>query len=156
MQKLLAPLLTHVTPFAVGDAAVINDQGEILLIQRSDNQLWAMPGGAMEVGETPAEGVVRDAFEETGVRSESVALVGVFDSRLCNTSSRHHLYQIIFLCRPVDNAQPETPSHANEVLDVAWFAEDALPTALDPGHVSRIPEAFRVWHGDQQAYFDIP
>ena len=80
----------------MGDAAVIDDDGRILLVQRADNSKWAMPGGAMEVSETPAEGVVREAFEETGVRCEVVALVGVFDSRLCGTISRHHLYQNVW------------------------------------------------------------
>lgn len=40
-----------------------------------------MPGGGFRVGETPAEGPVREALEETGLKCEPVALVGVFDSR---------------------------------------------------------------------------
>jgi 8-oxo-dGTP pyrophosphatase MutT (NUDIX family) len=47
---------------------VIDPQGRILLMQRTDDRKWAMPGGGLEVGETPAAGVVREAFEETGVR----------------------------------------------------------------------------------------
>jgi len=43
---------------------------------------------------------------------------------------------------------------AHEILAKGWFSEDALPDNIDPGHISRIPEAFRVWHGDQRAYFD--
>jgi len=35
-----------------------------------------------------------------------------------------------------------------------WFPEIALPDKLDPGHMQRIPEAFRVWHGDHRAFFD--
>jgi hypothetical protein len=47
-----------------------------------------------------------------------------------------------------------TPSsHDFEVLETGWFGEDELPEVIDPGHVSRIPEAFRVWHGGR-AYFD--
>jgi ADP-ribose pyrophosphatase YjhB (NUDIX family) len=152
-----APLRSTVyarpTPFAVGDAAVIDDDGRILLIRRADNRLWAMPGGALEVGETPAEGVVREAHEEAGVRSRAVALVGVFDSRLCGTTARFHLYQFVFLCRPLDT-KLEKPSHELEVLESAWFAETELPPDLDPGHVSRIPEAFRLWRGDCRAFFD--
>ena len=41
-----------------GIAAVIDDSGRILLVQRADNGLWAMPGGDFEIGETPAAGVV--------------------------------------------------------------------------------------------------
>src|SRR3712207_4248329 len=46
--------LTHFAPYPVGDAAIINEAGQILLIQRKDDRLWAMPGGGFEVGETPA------------------------------------------------------------------------------------------------------
>ena len=142
------------TPIAVGDAAVIDDEGRILLIQRADNGLWAMPGGALEVGETPAEGVLREAFEESGVRAEAVALVGVFDSRLCKTVTRHHLYQFVFLCRPTNGHEAETPTHASETLGADWFPEDALPDNLDPGHAVRIPHAYRVWHGEGAPFFD--
>ncbi len=48
----------------------------------------------------------------------------------------------------------DPPSHANEIKEMRWFAENALPSDLDPGHAHRIPEAFRVWHGDQKAFFD--
>ncbi len=153
LEPLRATVFSRPTPMAVGDAAVINEQGQILLIQRADNGLWAMPGGAFEVGETPAQGAVREALEETGVRCRAVSLVGVFDSRLCNTPTRHHLYQFVFLCEPLD-IEPEPPSHSIEIMGMGWFPEDALPGPLDPGHVTRIPEAFRVWHGDPQPYFD--
>jgi ADP-ribose pyrophosphatase YjhB (NUDIX family) len=154
MEPLRAPIFSRPTPLVVGDAAVIDAEGRILLIRRADNGLWAMPGGALEVGETPAEGVLREAFEESGVRAEAIALVGVFDSRLCKTVSRHHLYQFVFLCRPTDGHAAEPPTHAHETLGAAWFAEDALPAALDPGHAVRIPHAYRLWHGVGQPFFD--
>lgn len=155
LEPLRAPLMSRPTPLSTGDAAIINDRGCILLIRRADNQKWAMPDGALAVGETPAAGVIREAFEETGVRCKPVTLVGVHDSRYCGTTSPHHLYQFLFLCRPLDEGEVQTPpSHANEVLEVQWFAEDSLPANLDPGHVSRIAEAFHVWRGDNQVYFD--
>lgn len=155
LEPLRATVFSRPTPLAVGDAAIIDDAGRILLIRRADNGLWAMPGGALAVGETPAEGVVREALEETGLRCEPLALVGVHDARLCGTLSAHHLYHFCFLCRPLDGVEPVTPpSHHFETLGNAWFAEDDLPAGLDPGHASRIPEAFRIWRGDRRAYFD--
>ncbi len=152
------PLRTTVfaspTPFSVGDAAIIDDNGRILLIQRADNQRWAMPGGALEVGETPAEGAMREALEETGVACELTGFAGVWDSRHCGTTSRHHLYQFVFVGRPLTNTSPQTPSHANEVLDIGWFSENELPENLDPGHVSRIPHAFGVWRGEKRPFYD--
>ena len=67
MEPLRAPVFSRPTPLVGGDAAVIDDKGRILLIQRTDNGKWAMPGGALDVGETPAEGVLRESLEETGV-----------------------------------------------------------------------------------------
>jgi 8-oxo-dGTP pyrophosphatase MutT (NUDIX family) len=142
----------HLAPYPCGDAAIFNARGEILLIQRADDQLWAMPGGAFEVGETPAQAACREAWEETGIQVEPLALVGVYDSRLCGTKSWAHLYQFVFLCRPRDaDAQP---SLSNETLDVRWYAEADLP-ALSPGHALRIAGAFSRWRGERlDAVFD--
>ena len=50
LEPLRAPIFSRPTPFSGADAAVIDDDGRILLIQRADNKMWAMPGGALEVG----------------------------------------------------------------------------------------------------------
>jgi ADP-ribose pyrophosphatase YjhB (NUDIX family) len=152
-EPLRATVFSHITPFAVADGAVIDDAGRLLMIRRADNGLWAMPGGALEVGETPAAGACREVFEETGVRAEPVALAGVFDSRLLPAPMRHHLYMFVFLCRPLD-VPPVSPSHANEVLEVAWFPTDALPPDLDPRHGDRIVQVLRVWRGESPPFFD--
>jgi ADP-ribose pyrophosphatase YjhB (NUDIX family) len=153
IEPLRATIFSKPTPVVGGDAAIIDDGGRILLIQRADNGLWAMPGGALEVGETPAEGAVREALEETGIHCQPIALVGVFDSRRCGMKTRHHLYAFLFLCKPLEQSV-ENPSHVVEVLQTGWFAEHDLPEEIDPGHRTRIPEAFRVWHGDRRAFFD--
>ena len=143
--------LTHVAPAPCGDAAVFDDCGRILLIQRADDHLWAMPGGAFEMGETAAEGVRREAREETGVEVEVVDLAGVYDSRFCETRSSIQLYQFVFLCRPIEFGAATTPQ---EVLDLGWFAETELP-ALSPGHTVRVPGAFRFLR-DRRTFWDRP
>ena len=153
LEPLRATVYARPTPLAVGDSAVIDPDGRLLMVRRADNGMWAMPGGALEVGETPAEGAVREGLEETGVHCRPVAMVGVFDSRLCGTESRHHLYHFVFLCEPLNEEVITPSSHRFEVLETGWFGEDELPEVIDPGHVSRIPEAFRVWRGGR-AYFD--
>ena len=52
-------------------AVVLNDAGRVLMIQRTDNDLWAVPGGAQEVGETSTEAAVREVREEPGSTSRS-------------------------------------------------------------------------------------
>ena len=154
LEPLRAPVFSRPTPLAVGDGAVIDDAGRILLIQRADNHKWAMPGGALEVGETPAQGVQREVLEETGISCQAVALIGAHDSRLWGTVSRHHLYHFTFLCRPDPGEAIPDPSHAMEILDLGWFEADELPQDIDPGHISRLPQAFRMWQEMGSTFFD--
>jgi len=155
IEPLRTTIFVRPAPFPVSDAAIIDDDGKILLIRRADNALWAMPGGALDVGETPSQGAVREALEETGITCEPIALVGVYDSRFCGTITQHQLYQFTFLCRQLPHVEAIDPSsHTQEVLEMRWFPEHALPDDLDPGHVHRIPQAFRVWHGEQRTFFD--
>jgi ADP-ribose pyrophosphatase YjhB (NUDIX family) len=154
-EPLRGELRSRPTTLSVGDVAVIDDDGRILLMQRADNQLWAMPGGALEVGETPAAGVEREAYEETGVRSRATVLVSIYDSRLCGSLSAFQLYHLLFLCQPLDTSKFGKGSHRHEALDVRWSMLEELPLErIDPGHRQRIAEALRVWRDDTQAYFD--
>ncbi|MCB0045577.1 MAG: NUDIX hydrolase N-terminal domain-containing protein [Caldilineaceae bacterium] len=56
LEPLRAPIFTRPTPLAVGDAAVIDGEGRMLLIQRADNDMWAMPGGARNANRGCAAG----------------------------------------------------------------------------------------------------
>jgi ADP-ribose pyrophosphatase YjhB (NUDIX family) len=154
LEPLRATVFSRPTPAVVVDTAVIDETGRILLIRRADNGKWAMPGGALEVGETAVEGAVRETLEETGVHCQVTAMIGVFDSRLCGTKTAHHLYHFTFLAAPLSTDGFGNGSHKQEILDLAWFAEKGVPEEMDPGHVTRIPEAYRVWHGDTRPYFD--
>ena len=153
IEPLRGPVFSRLGPKVAAEAAIIDDAGRILLIRRADNGRWAMPGGALEVGETPAEGAVREALEETGVRCEPLALAGIFDWPLYRQSP-HHLYIIVFLCRQLDDARSGTPSHTHEVLETGWYAEHEMPDDVCPGHLSRIPDIFRVWRHERAAVFD--
>ncbi len=53
----------------------------MLLIRRTDNDNWALPGGAMEIGETIAQAGVRETLEETGIECEIVRLIGIYTIR---------------------------------------------------------------------------
>ena len=143
--------LARVTPFVVAEAAVFRD-GCILLIKREDNGLWAMPGGGTEVGETWAQSVERELREETGLAGTAKRLLGVFDSRLWRSRAKYHFYAGVWL---VDVSDDRTPIAGPETTDVGFFAEHDLPAELSPGHLRRVPMAFRLARGDLSApYFD--
>ncbi len=140
------------TPFAVVDTAVFDDAGRLLLIQRADDHLWALPGGACDVGEAPATGGAREVWEETGYLVEITRLIGVFDSRYCQQRSSRHLYHLLFAGK-VTGGDPTT---SIETVDVRWFAESDMPwSALSPGHEVRIRHAW-AWHAqpDLAPFFD--
>jgi 8-oxo-dGTP pyrophosphatase MutT (NUDIX family) len=59
-------------------AAVIHRDGGILLQRRSDDGRWALPGGAIDPGEAPAQTIVREVYEEVGLRVRPTRLLGVF------------------------------------------------------------------------------
>ena len=142
-----------VFPRVYGSAAVINKSGEILLIRRTDNHLWTMPGGKLEVGETPAEGIIRETLEETGVLCKPIALVGIYDSRLLDKANKNHSYKITFLYEPIEGL-PASAFDNNETLEIGWFAENKLPQDLSKSHYKRINHAYKVRNGDRTAYFD--
>lgn len=71
-----APKANSVVPSVT--AIVTNPVGELLLIHKTDNDLWALPGGGHDVGESIAETVVREVKEETGVDVEVTGIVGLY------------------------------------------------------------------------------
>ncbi len=61
-----------------GSAVVVNDEGRILLQRRRDSGNWALPGGAMDIGETFAQSVIREVKEETGFDVRIEQIIGIY------------------------------------------------------------------------------
>jgi ADP-ribose pyrophosphatase YjhB (NUDIX family) len=132
--------------------AVVLDKGRILLVQRKDDGLWALPGGITDPGETLAESAKRELWEETGVRGRIRQLLGLFDSRLWQSDKRIHFYHALFLIE----AEDPVPRPSPEVFDAAYFEETSLPP-LSSGHHLRVPFVFRQLRGEAPIpYFDDP
>lgn len=142
--------LSHVSPLAGAEAAVMRD-GALLLMRRSDNGLWALPGGLVEVGETLASTAQRELWEETGLQGRVVGLLGVFDSRIWGSRSKTQLYHAVFRVEAEGEPRPTT-----EATAVDFFPRDALPP-LSPGHDRRVPVVFGLLRGElPMPYFDAP
>lgn len=116
----------YVTPKVAVGAAVGNDRGELLLIQRADSGVWLYPTGWCDVGYSAAEVVVKEVREETGIEVEPVRLIAVLDGlRLGFT--RVPLYSLVFHCRAKGGT---LKAHPLECRDVGWFTRDTLPSPL--------------------------
>jgi ADP-ribose pyrophosphatase YjhB (NUDIX family) len=94
--------------------------GRVLLIKRRFEPLagrWSLPGGALEVGETLAEGLAREMKEETGLDVEVGPVVDVFDriTRDAQGRPRFHYVLVDFLC----TARAGTPIAGSDVAEVA-------------------------------------
>jgi ADP-ribose pyrophosphatase YjhB (NUDIX family) len=59
-------------------AFIQDDEGRILMIRRTDNDLYSIPGGQLELGETLAEAAVREVHEETGIECEVTGVIGLY------------------------------------------------------------------------------
>ncbi|MGH8623927.1 MAG: NUDIX hydrolase [Gammaproteobacteria bacterium] len=100
-------------------AFILDQAGHLLMIRRTDNDLYAIPGGAQEVGETIAQTVVREVREETGITVGVTGLIGVYsDPEHLIAFSDGEVRQEFSLCfraRPIEG-QLRTSSESKEVL----------------------------------------
>jgi ADP-ribose pyrophosphatase YjhB (NUDIX family) len=114
---------------------------ELLLMQRSDNGLWGLPGGYVEPGETVVQAVAREVEEETGVVARIGRLVGVYSDPAFQVieypeGRRVHAVNLCFEAVAVEEGgKPTTPE---ETLATGFFSVDALPQPRIPIHEIRI------------------
>lgn len=120
-----APQANSIVPSV--NVVAVDADGRILLIHRTDNDNWALPGGAMDLGESLPEAAVRETFEETGIKVEIIGLVGIYtDPRhvilyTSNGEARQE-FSVVFKARPVGGEL--TPS--SESSEVRWVAPSAI------------------------------
>ena len=117
----------YVTPKVAVGAAVGNDKGELLLIQRADSGIWLYPTGWCDIGYSAAEVVVKEVEEETGIIAEPVRLIAVLDGlRLGMT--RVPLYSLLFYCRAIGGEL--NPHPARDPRRRLVHPRDTLPFPL--------------------------
>jgi len=71
-----APVASVIVPSV--NVAVSNDLGELLLIRRTDNDNWALPGAGIDIGESLSQAAVRETREESGIECEIIGLLGIY------------------------------------------------------------------------------
>ena len=115
-------------------SVVVIKQGQILLIQREDLHVWAIPGGQIEAGESAAQAAVREVQEETGLEVMLQRLVGLYSHP--HWPGDNH--SAVFAATPVRGTL--TPQEG-EALAVQYFPCDSLPERLLWWHRQPIQDA---------------
>jgi len=112
-----APKANNLVPSV--NVVVVNDAGEILMIRRTDNDNWAVPGGAIDLGESVAQAAVRETREESGIECEITGIVGIYSDPkhvilyTSNGEARQE-FSIVLTARPL-SGQPTPSSESSEV-----------------------------------------
>lgn len=115
-------------------AVAIFDDDKILLTQREDFEVWCLPGGQIDTGESFPQAAVREAREETGLDVRLTHLVGIY-TRL----GWRDVTVAVFAAQVIGGAlQPQV----NEVINIDWFRQNELPADLLSGYAERIADAF--------------
>jgi 8-oxo-dGTP pyrophosphatase MutT (NUDIX family) len=120
-----APKPNSVVPAAV--AIVAREDGAVLLIRRTDNGNWALPGGAIEMTESVADAAVRETLEETGIQVEVTGLLGIYSDprhviHFTSNDEVRREFSVVLTARPVGGE----PTPSSESSEVRWVAPGDL------------------------------
>ncbi len=134
----------QITPKVGADAAIFNDTGEILLMERADGRGWCLPCGFVEANEKPSETVIREVREETGLEVEIQRLVGVFTRPPNAITGPHAVIAVVHLCKIIGGEL--RLSHEGKDLRY-WPVEDMHN--WHPNHDKYARAAYVMWKSNQ-------
>ena len=103
---------------------ILDDRNRLLLARREDFDIWCLPGGGVELGETLAQAARREAQEETGLEVALTRLVGVY-SRPGASRFSGHIF--VFAARPIGGM---LTAQLGETTEARFFEQDDLPADL--------------------------
>ncbi|WP_020522426.1 NUDIX hydrolase [Catelliglobosispora koreensis] len=119
-----APAANSVVPSVV--AFVRDEEGRILMIHRTDNNLWALPGGGHDAGESISQTVVREVIEETGIDVEVTGLIGIYTNpnhvMAYDDGEVRQQFSICFSAKPIGGSL----TTSNESKEVVWLEPERL------------------------------
>ncbi|MFI1796171.1 NUDIX hydrolase [Streptomyces sp. NPDC020379] len=111
--------------------AVVREDGRVLAIRRADNGHWELPGGILEIAESPEAGARREVLEETGIEVEVQRLTGVYKNMT------RGIVALVFRCTPVGGSAHTS----DESLDVSWMAPEEVSKAMTEAYAVRLLDA---------------
>jgi len=130
----------YITPKVGADAAIFNEKGEILLMERVDGSGWCLPCGWVEVNERPIETVIREVREETGLDIHVKQLVGVFTRKASHKNGPHTMIAVVHLCEITGGTLTLSP----EGTALKYWAVDEMDN-WHPNHDKYARAAHKMW-----------
>lgn len=145
-----APKANSLIPAA--SAVVADHEGRVLLHRRTDNALWSIPGGAMEIGESISETAIRETREETGLEVRPHYVVGIYSKPghvvEYDDGEVRQQFSVCFACDLVGG----TIQTSTESSEVGFFTRNEIEgMAMTQSIRQRIADFFR---GDERTVFD--
>lgn len=120
----------YVTPKVDVRGGIFED-GRVLLVRERSDGKWTLPGGWVDINDSPSGAVVREIREESGYHARALKLAAVVDKRRHpHPPGIHHIYKLFFLCERTGGA----PAVSSETDAVQFFEVQALPE-LSTGRV---------------------
>ena len=112
----------------VGVGAIVLHEGRVLLVKRGRApglDLWSVPGGLVELGETTVEAACREVAEETGLKVRIAGVVGLLDrvTRDAEGRVRYHWVLVDYLAVPEST---ETLRAGSDAAEVRWGTIDEV------------------------------
>ena len=135
----LANEFGHVTPKVGAGAAIFDDDGRVLLMERADGGDWCLPAGYTDPNESPTETAIRETREETGLEIEVIDLVGLYTREPSNVDP-HGFIGVLYL-GDVQGGTLEL-SHEGDALRY-WRLSDVPSWRLD--HQQLTCDAYAQW-----------
>ncbi len=152
--KLVLPRAKeYPTPKVDVRGLLLSPEKKILMVREGVDGRWSLPGGWADIGYSPAEVVVKEFREETGLAITVQQLLAVFDKRKHPHPPDHfYIYKMVFYCQAVSNELQK----GFDMQDVQYFDITALPPLSEPRLVkSQIELLYRkVMENDTVTYFD--
>jgi ADP-ribose pyrophosphatase YjhB (NUDIX family) len=126
-QEATSPPLHSVSVAGV----VVREDGRLLAIRRADNGTWELPGGVLELAESPEAGVAREVFEETGIQVEVDELTGVYKN------TNRGIVALVFRCKPSGGMERTS----SESTAVAWLTPEQVAERMSEVYAIRLLDA---------------